>query len=110
MSRGAMAVLIPFASSLLSSLEEHSPNASTIHRYRRIHREVKAAEIKESFSPTGPLTVRWDGKLMPSLTNGEVVDRLPILVSGEGLCKLLAAPVTDGKAEPTVTAIMKVIN
>ena len=75
-----------------------------------IHREVKTAKIKESFSLTLPLTVHWNGKIMPSLTNGEVVDLLPILVSGEGACKLLAAPVTDGKAEPTANTIMKVIN
>ena len=52
----------------------------------------------------------WDGKLMPALTDGEVVDRLIILVSEGGVYKLLAAPVTDGKAKPTVTTIMKVIN
>lgn len=47
---------------------------------------------------------------MPGLTNGEVVDRLLILVPGDGVLKLLAAPVTDGKAEPTATTIMEVIN
>ena len=73
-----MAVLVPFASGLWSGVEELSLSDSTIHRHRRIHREAKAAEIKESFSLTVPLTVHWDGKLMPSLTNGEVVDRLPI--------------------------------
>jgi hypothetical protein len=109
-SRGAMSVLVPFASALGSNVEELSVSASTIHRHRSKHREEKAAEIKESFSPTVPLTVHWDGKLMPGLTNGEVVDRLPILVSGEGVLKLLAAPVTDGKAEPTATTIMEVIN
>ena len=38
---------------------------------------------------------------MPPLTNEEVVDRLPIRVSGERIRKLLAAQVTDGKAEST---------
>ena len=47
---------------------------------------------------------------MAALTNGEGVDRLPILVSGGGVCKLLAASVTDGKAKPRTTTIMKVIN
>ena len=109
-NRGVMAVLDPFASGLGSNVEELSLGSSTIHRHRRIHREAKAAEIKESFSPTVSLTVHWDGKLMPSLTNGAVVDRLSILVPGEGVCKLLAAPVTDGQAEPTATSIMNAIN
>ncbi|XP_076064446.1 uncharacterized protein LOC143038792 [Oratosquilla oratoria] len=106
---GEVTVLVPLASALGSNVEELSPSASTVHRHRSKHREERAAEIKESFSPTIPLTVHWDGKLMPALTNGEVLDRLPILVSGEGVLKLLAAPVTDGKAEPTATTIINVI-
>ena len=109
-NQGAMAMLVPFASGLGSNLEELSLSASTIHRHRRIQSEAKAAEIKESFSPTVPLTVHWDGKLMPALTNGEVVDRLPIPVSREGVCKLLAVSVTDDKAKPSANTIMKVIN
>ena len=69
-SRGAMAVLVPFASGLGSNVEELSFSSSTIHRHWSIHRESKAAEIKESFYATAPLTVHCDGKLMPSLTNG----------------------------------------
>ena len=107
--RGAMAVLVPLSSGLGSNVEELSLSASAIHRHQRIHREAKAPEIKES-SPTVPLNVRWDGKLMPALTNREVVERLPILVSGEGNCKLLPSPVTDGKAEPTATTVMTVIS
>ena len=110
MSRGAMAVFVPFASGLWSGVEELSLSASTIHQHWRIHREAKATEMKESFSPTVPLTVHWDRKLMPSPTNGEVVDRLRILLSGEAVRKPFAAPVTDGKVEPIATAIMKVIN
>ena len=110
-NRGAMAVLVHFASGLGSNMEELSRlSAGTIHRHRKIHRETKAVEIKESFSPTVPLTVDWDRKLMAALTNWKVVDRFFIFVSGEGICKILAAPVTDDKAEPTATTNMKVIN
>ena len=109
-NRGSMAALDPFVSGLGSNVENLSLSASTIHRHRRIHREAKAAEIKESFSPTVPPTVHWDEKLVPALTNREDVDLLPILVSGKGVCKLLPAPITDVKAEPTATTIMKVIN
>ena len=81
-----MAVLVAFVSCLGSNVEELGLSDSTIHRHWRIHREAKVAEIEESFSPTVPLTIHWGGKLMPSLTNGCVVDRFPILVSGEGIC------------------------
>ncbi|KAG0722687.1 hypothetical protein GWK47_005869 [Chionoecetes opilio] len=47
---------------------------------------------------------------MPSLTNEGVVDRLPILVSGEGVEKILAVPITDGKAEPTANTIHSIIS
>ena len=109
-NRGAMAVLVPFASVLGSNAEELSLSTSTIHRHRRQHRVEKANEIKQSFSPKVPLTVHWDGKLMPALTADKVEDRLPVLVSGEGVSKLLAVPVTDGKAEPTAATIMEVVN
>ena len=53
--------------------------------------------------------MHWDGKLTPALTGGKTEDRLSVLVSG-GVSKLLAVPVTDGKAEPTATTIMDVLN
>ena len=36
--------------------------------------------------------MHWDGKLLPDLTGKEKVDRLPVLVSGEGTMKLLSVP------------------
>ena len=108
-NRGAMTVLVPFASALGSNVDKLGLSYSTIRRQRCKHREEKAAEIREFFSPTIPLTLHWDGKLMPSLTNDGTVDRLPIIVSGEGVLKLLAAPITDGKAEPTANTISNVV-
>jgi len=62
------------------------------------------------FKPTVPLTVHWDGKLMPDLTGRNDVDRLPILVTGLGIEKLLAAPkLSNGTGEQmccaTITAL-----
>ena len=36
--------------------------------------------------------VHWDGKLLPDICGREVVDRLPIIVSGKGVEQLLGAP------------------
>ena len=48
--------------------------------------------IRETFNPQIPLTVHWDGKLLPALTGKDNVDRLPVLVSGGGMSKLLGVP------------------
>ena len=58
----------------------------------RHHSSDEIAEIKDSFAPDVPLIVHWDGKLLPDLTGKEKVDRLPVLVSGEGTMKLLSVP------------------
>ena len=108
--RQAAHVLVPFAEELGTNAEELALSPSTINRQRRRHRHEKAAELKEKFAPDVPLTLHWDGKMMPSLTNEGNVDRLPILVSGEGVQKILAAPITDGRAEPTASTIHSVIS
>lgn len=69
-----------------------------------------AAELKKSFSPSVPLTFHWDGKLMVDLTGREKVDRLPILVSGDGIQKILAVPnLSDVKAKPTTAVVGDVL-
>ena len=47
-------------------------------KYRKIVPEC----IKADFSPNHPLTIHWDGKMMADMVGREVVDRLPIIVSG----------------------------
>jgi len=53
-------------------------------------------ELKDSFGNEirdVPLVVHWDGKLLPDISgNHEKVDRLPILVSGRGVERLLNVP------------------
>lgn len=67
---------------------------SAIHRARKGNRAALAAEIRESFDPKVPLTIHWDGKIMPDFTETGrgCVDRLPIMVSGKDVTKLLAIP------------------
>ena len=69
---------------------------SAVHRARRLQRAELAAEIRDSFDPQVPLTLHWDGKLMSNYTNTGTeqlsVDRLPIMVSGKEMTKLLAIP------------------
>ena len=73
--------------------QDFAINRESIRRGRVKHREKRAAEIKSAFKPNVPLTVHWDGKMLPvSASSKELVDRCAILVSGDGVMKLLAVP------------------
>ena len=61
---------------------------STIQRSRKRTRLEVAATIRAEFSPTFPLIVHWDGKILPGISGGRDVERLPVLVSGDGNEKL----------------------
>jgi len=39
-----------------------------------------------------PLTVHWDGKPLSDLTGKELVDRLPVILSGAGVKQLIGVP------------------
>jgi len=85
-------------------------NRESIRRARRKHRENIAKEIRASFSPDVPLTVHWDGKMLPALTSKETVDRLAVLVSGEGTMKLLGVPaLPNGTGEAQASSVFNLI-
>ena len=69
------------------------------------HREAFSAEIKETFNPTVPLILHWDGKMMDDLTGPgrNRFDRLSILVSGQDIMKLLSVPKLLDEAALTMT-------
>ena len=90
--RAAMAVIGETAKSLGHSIYEFTLSTSSIRRSRRNHRKQLAAEIFKTFSPDSPLTVHWDGKLIPDLTDCKNVDCLPILASTQGETQLLSVP------------------
>lgn len=52
-------------------------------------------DLKASFKPDINLTVHWDSKLLPNILPSKALpktERLAIVVSGEGISKLLAVP------------------
>lgn len=66
-------------------------------------------QIKKAFQPDIPLTVHWDGKILPN-SEGRKEDRLPILVTGLGVSKLLAAPsLPNGTAVVEASAIVAAV-
>lgn len=109
--RKAVHILSAMASTgqLKQDVEELIISRSAIRRARMKHRELLTSEIKASFDPAVPLIVHWDGKIMEDFTGPgrERVDRLPILVSGQNLVKLLSVPkLNDGTAVTMSNAVV----
>lgn len=88
---------------------------SAIRRSRMKHRECFASEIRATFDPEVPLIIHWDGKIMDDCTatgnERDRVDRLPILVSGQSVVKLLSVPkLHNGTAAAMFQAITQTID
>ena len=109
-NRGAALVLTPAIQSLGHHPANYCCSFSTIRRQRMKHREDIALNLKEEFRPHVPLTVHWDGKILEDITGRETVDRLPILVSGEGVDQLLNVPKLDsGTGLSTASAVYETV-
>ncbi|KAG0710411.1 hypothetical protein GWK47_022868 [Chionoecetes opilio] len=83
-----------------------TPARSTVRRHRRSAREKMAKEIKAEMGRecAGGFrsNIHWDGKLVEGMAGEGIAERLPILVSGNGIQKLLMVPKTrggDGRAD-----------
>lgn len=105
-SRAAMYIVSETAKSLGHNINDLTLSTSSIRRSRRQHRKQFATEIMKNFSPKAPLTVHWDGKLLPDLTGHNHVDRLPILVTFQGDTQLLSVPkLPSGTGEAQARAV-----
>jgi hypothetical protein len=98
------------AQSLGLDVNDYNINRSSIHRQREQIREKLAKNLKTEFQPTVPLVVHWDGKMLTDLTGKELVDRLPVVVSGLGVDQLLGVPkLSSGTGDSQATAVTKVL-
>lgn len=105
--RKAVHLLAATAASLGHNVQDFAINRSTIRRTRISVRTEIAELLKESFSPDVQLTVHWDGKLLPDVTGNDKVDRLPVLVSGSGIIKLLGVPkIPSGTGKSMADAVV----
>lgn len=71
---------------------EYNISTSSIRRQRIDYRKNMAESLRSSFMPDVPLTIHWDGKMIEDISGPDIVERLPILVSGMGVDKLLGVP------------------
>ena len=68
-------------------------NRMSIYRHREKNQSKSVSQLKQNFHVNGPITVHWDGKLMQALTGREHVDRLPVIVTGQGVRQLLGVAI-----------------
>jgi hypothetical protein len=74
-------------------------------------RKQIADDVKQTFQAEVPLTVHWDGKLMPDLLDSDNVDRLPVVISGLGKNKLLGIPkLTSSTGEAMAKALYECLS
>jgi hypothetical protein len=108
--RNASMVLSATAHALGHDIDHIALSRSTFYRTRINIRKKIAEDIKQTFTSDIALTVHWDGKLMPDITGHENVDRLPIIISGGGMYKLLAVPkLNSGTGEAMATAVYEAL-
>ncbi|KAG0694931.1 hypothetical protein GWK47_027091 [Chionoecetes opilio] len=108
-SRQALRIVAATASSLGHDPQELVLNPESIRQARAKYRSTLAKDIKETFSPLTPLTVHWDGKILPQ-DDGTRAERLAILVTGEGVEKLLGVPkLHSGNGDAAATAVFEAL-
>jgi len=104
--RNAALVLTPALQSLGHDPADFNVNRSSIRRQRIKCRQKIAENLKSEFKPGVPLTIHWDGKLLEDICSKEIVDRLPVLVSGDGIDQLLGVPkLSSGTGEASASAV-----
>lgn len=91
--RGAMFVVASVAKALGHPLDDLALSRSTIRRSRMAIRKEAAEADKDSFNVECPLLLHWDGKMLLDIAGAkETVDRIAVVVTGNGTEKLLAVP------------------
>jgi len=67
-------------------------------------------QLKSKFNPNTPLIVYWDRNLLKDLTGKELVDCLPVIVSGLETNQLLGVPkLISGTGEAQATAVNQLL-
>jgi hypothetical protein len=89
--REAMHIVAQSLKSAGIAIDDIILSTSSIYRARKAVRISLADDQKERFKPTTPLVAHFDGKLLP-YNDGELVDRMPVVVSGLHVEKLLSIP------------------
>lgn len=108
--RKVLRIIAATANSLGHNPQELILNAESIRQARAGYWSQLVAEVKTTFVPDTPLTIIWDGKILPDC-DGTRVDRLAILVSGDGVQKLIGVPkLASGTREAMTSAVAEALD
>ena len=108
--RSASLIMIPTVKNLGHDPDEFNVSYSSIRRARQKFRKDISEALKAELKNDVLLTIHWNGKLLEDISGEEVVDRLPVLVSGNGVDQLLGVPkLSSGTGENTSTAVFKLV-
>ena len=108
--RMAVHIIFNTTKSLGQNMSKLNLNCSSIRRKHIHHHSSKSLEILSNFKSNPSLTVHWDSKLMKHLTGQTFVDRLPVLVSGNGISQLLAiAKIPSSTGDLQANAVVKTL-
>ena len=101
----AIFVLAEAAKSFGHDMADVNVNRMSIHCHHK-HRAQFVKEYKSKFPSSAALVIHWDGKLMEDLTSKQHIDRLPVIVTGDGISQLLGEPkIASGTAEAQASAV-----
>lgn len=94
----------------VQTLGQPSINRSTLRRHRLKVRSNTANQIREQFKMNKPAVVHWDGKLLPDMVGKEKVERLPVLITADGIEKLLGvAKLHSGTGKAQADAVVDLL-
>ena len=108
--REAVRLMVPLAAAMGHDPSSFPLSRSTIRRKRMKGRVEQDEAVRAEFHPECSLVIHWDGKILPEIVGAGHVDRLPVLVSGEGVDKLLGVPkLPAGTAKYAANAVFSMI-
>ncbi|KAL4100680.1 hypothetical protein QTP88_020714 [Uroleucon formosanum] len=110
--RDAVHILLATAESFGININELIINRTSVNSIRQRFRKNRIEALRVNFNPSqiGPCVVHWDGKLLPSLSEKKLVDRLPIIISYKGIEQLLGVPeLISGTGENQATAVYQAL-
>ena len=89
--RAAMHIVAPALKAVRVNVTGLTLSTSSIYGARKQMCKSVSDSIKETFQPHTPLVVHFDGKLLPD-TDGKKSDRMPVVITGKDIEKLLSIP------------------
>jgi hypothetical protein len=108
--REAVRILVPLAAALGHDPSSLALSRSTIRRMRKKARREQGDALRAEFVPHCSLIIHWDGKILSEIVGMGHVEHLPVLVSGQGVDKLLGVPkLPTGTAEHAANAVFAAV-